>query len=234
MVDLEDRLRETLRRKAVSVPPHREVPKGLIQRALRQIARNMLGVLMAIAIVAVGAVTGVQALNNPSRRVPVTSPTLPATTPVPASTSACVSGDLSGTSRLMASSFTRREGFLLVTNEGTVACTLQGRAAVRILDVAAAPIDVVRKAVDPWWKVNGKADPGPLVALQPGQIAQLRIVWTSWCGAKDVPSTWEVALPGGGGTVRFALDTGHDIPSCSGQQQSTLRVGPFEPYTPQT
>ena len=56
MADFEERLRETLRRKAVAVPPKREVPPGLVRRALARIARNLSAIAIAIAIVAMAQI----------------------------------------------------------------------------------------------------------------------------------------------------------------------------------
>ena len=61
MGDVEERLRETLRRHAVVVPPRVEVPAGLVHRAGMRIARNLAVVALVVGIVAVGAVTGLAA-----------------------------------------------------------------------------------------------------------------------------------------------------------------------------
>src|SRR5438046_1837357 len=108
MADFEERLRETLRRKAVAVPPKREVPPGLVRRALARIARNLSAIAIAIAIVAIGTVTGVHALSGPSRdRLASTPP------PVPA----CRALDLSGSSHLVQpdGKSDTREGALTLT-----------------------------------------------------------------------------------------------------------------------
>jgi hypothetical protein len=220
MGDLEDRLREALRQRAAGVPPRLEVPKGMLQRARWRVARNLLGVLMAIAIVSVGTVTAIHALSGPVPRVP--------TMPAPSS-SACLASNLTGESKLTGNG-TSREGSLVLTNSGQTPCTLEGRPTVSIIAQGTFR-RLSNKAADPWWKVNGKASPERVVTLLPGEAAQIRVIWSSWCRSLRVSGAWlwQIMLPGAREPLRLVLNTAKDIPSCVDNRSSNLKVGPFEP-----
>jgi hypothetical protein len=228
MADFEDRLRETLQRRAVAVPPQREVPTGLVQRAWVRIVRNVSAVAIAIAIVAVGAITGVHALSGPAQDRPATSPR---------SAPTCQAINLSGASKLMASDRdpATREGYITVSNAGGTTCSLQSRPVVRILNPTGLRVPLRTSSVDPFWVIRGAGPPPdwPVVTLQPGDKAKIHIKWTSWCGqSRDTdPTTWQIEFAASGGTVVFPV-TGQDVPTCAAQgQDPTLRVGPFEPYS---
>jgi hypothetical protein len=228
MADLEDRLRETLRRRAVAVPPELEVPVGLVRRAWVRIARNLAAVAVAIAIVAMGAVTGVHALSGPPRDRPATSPQ-------PAPT--CQATNLLGASKLMASDGypETREGYLTVANDGGTACSLQGRPVVRILDPTGSGLDLRGGSVDPFWVMRGVGQPPdwPVVTLQPGDRAKIHVQWISWCNkSHDTdPTRWQIEFAGSAGKVLFPV-TRQDVPTCAEPAQDpTLRVGPFEPFS---
>jgi hypothetical protein len=220
MIDLEDRLRKTLRRKALTVPAVRAVPVGLIRRVLRRIARNGAGLVVLVAAASLGTVTGLHALSAASRPSPASVP--------PAR--ACVRSDLSGTARLDVVRLSR-EGSLVLTNTGRESCALGGTPTVRVLDAqgTALPQDV--GSVEQLWRTRGYAQPRgwPVVTLQPGASAGVHVLWESWCGNTHAPATWEVLLRDGGG-VRFGVDVRQGVPACS-DGTSTLKVGPFEPYS---
>jgi hypothetical protein len=225
MADLEDRLRDTLRRKAVAIPPRREVPPGLLRRALARIARNVSAIIVAVAVVAIGAVTGVHALSGPSQgRVATTPP------PVPA----CLAADLSGSSHLSQpdGESDTREGSLTVSNNGTATCSLRGNPVVRVLTTLTgiAPLD--EGDAEPFWRIRGPGKPPdwPVVTLLPGDKARIHVIWSNSCGAGGDPTRWEIELPAHGGKVTFDMDTHQDIPTClNGGAAATLKVGPFEP-----
>jgi uncharacterized protein DUF4232 len=228
MADLENRLRETLQRRAVAVPPQREVPAGLIQRAWARIVRNVSAVAFAVAVVAIGAVTGVHALSGQPQDRPATSPQ-----PAPA----CLAIDLRGASKLEASypDPATREGYLTVTNAGKTACSLQGRPVVRVVNPNGFGLSLRGGSVDPFWATRGLAPPPdwPVVTLQPGDKAKIHVQWTSWCkGTRDTdPTKWQIQFAASRGTVEFPV-TDQDVPICASQgQDPTLRVGPFEPYS---
>lgn len=231
MDEMEDRLREALRRHAVSVDTPRRVPAGLIHRAGVRIARNGAIALVAVAVVAVGMVGGVHALTA-SRHTPTSKPHL---------APACRANQLTGTSNLMISGkeSKSREGVLVVTNEGSTPCSVQDRPDVRVRDDAGTspPLDT-KKKIDPYWTTRGSTPPPdwPVVTLQPGDRAEIHVKWTNWCGGPDNPPVrWEIQLSGGRGVVRVALNHGQDIPNCTGASElSTLNWGPFEPFVPLT
>jgi hypothetical protein len=218
VIDLEERVRETLHRRAMDVQPKLEVPSGLIPRAGRRIARNFSGALVAVALVAVGAVTGFRALTGPDPQLPVDTP----------AQAACRASDLIGSSDLMTPEgmLNVREGRLVVTNEGSAACSLVNTPSVRVL-ADGETLDFTG-ALDPLWK---SPPPGwPVVTLQPGEKAMVRVRWTQWC-SMNVPTTWEIHFPGNRGTLSIPLDYRQEVPGCEGSDPSTLELGPFEPFS---
>src|SRR5438034_11060577 len=86
MVDVEDRLREMLRRRAGDVPIQVKAPPGMLRRAWRRILMAFTGAAVAVAVVAAGAVAGVRLLNQN-----VNGPASPAQT-----APACRASDLQG------------------------------------------------------------------------------------------------------------------------------------------
>jgi hypothetical protein len=217
MADLEDRLRRTLQESARRVPARVAVPPGLVRRAGRRITRNIAGGVLAVGLVAVALVGGVNTLRGSPRQIPITTPTLP-TSPGPTGP-ACLAENLSGKSRLMGSGV-RAEGYLVLTNEGAAACSLEGWPTVRILDAGGVPLrDVAAVQAD---------GPAQAVTVPPGGRARIRVVWTSWCGVDQTPTQWEIELPGRGQLVQFALNQNQAVPRCS-TENSELRVGPFVP-----
>ena len=82
MSDMDDRLRDLLRRKADDVPPHRDVPNSMIRRAHRRMAANAALVGGIALVLIVGVFAGLQAFAGSSPPVqPLTSPTTPAPHP---------------------------------------------------------------------------------------------------------------------------------------------------------
>jgi Domain of unknown function (DUF4232) len=223
MGDVEERLRETLRRHAVGVPPRLEVPAGLVHRAGMRIARNLSVVALVVAIVALGAVTGLAALNHSSRT--------PSGLPSP---QACQATHLSGETKLDALGNAALDGWVVVTNTGDAPCALQGAPSVMVLGDKGSALNLRSGQVDPFWKIRGMGPPPgwPVAVLQPGASAGFHIYWNSWCGQKN-RLTWAIGLPGGD-KFSFPVDLRQDVPICSAGRRSTLKVGPFEPYTPHT
>src|SRR5262245_25542258 len=213
MADLEERLRRTLQEKARAVPPRVAVPPGLVRRAGRRITRNIAGGVLAIGLVAVAVVGGVNALGGSPRQIPITTPTLP-TSPGPAE---CLAENLSGKSRLMGSG-AASEGYLVLTNTGGTVCSLKGWPTVQILDVGGATLRVADVQTD---------GPAQTVTVAPGEKARVHLMWTGWCMAQT-PAQWEIELPGRGGSLHFPLDKNQAVPRCS-TDSVELRVGPFVP-----
>lgn len=82
MSDMDDRLRDLLRRKADDVPHHKDVPPSMIRRAHRRMAVNAAVVGGVALVLIVGVFAGFQAFAGSSPPVqPLTSPTKPAPHP---------------------------------------------------------------------------------------------------------------------------------------------------------
>src|SRR5438093_317570 len=67
MLDVEERVREMLRRRAADVPPHAKAPPGMLRRAWRRIVVAFTGGVVAVAILA-GAARGVEDLAARGRK----------------------------------------------------------------------------------------------------------------------------------------------------------------------
>jgi len=82
MSDMDDRMRDLLRRKADDVPPHRDVPPSMLRRAHRRMAVNGIAVGAIALVLIVGVFAGFQAFAGSSPPVqPVGQPTTPAPHP---------------------------------------------------------------------------------------------------------------------------------------------------------
>ena len=81
MSDMDDRVRDLLRRKADDVPPHRDVPPTMIRRAHRRMAVNG-AVVGAVVLILIGGVfVGFQAFAGSPPVHPLGNPTTPAPHP---------------------------------------------------------------------------------------------------------------------------------------------------------
>src|SRR5947208_135016 len=91
MTQIDEELRDLLRRKADEVPLHGGVPSTLVGRARRRIALNSVGVGLAVIALAGGTFASVRAIqqHQASPRPFASGATNPAAT-----TSACTSGQL--------------------------------------------------------------------------------------------------------------------------------------------
>src|SRR5947209_20078779 len=102
--DMDDRVRDLLRRKADDLPPHRGVPRSVMSRARRRIALNALAALVAVAVVGGGAFAGVRALVASPSVVPGGSPApsvVPTTpSPAPPAITRCAASQLQATASL--------------------------------------------------------------------------------------------------------------------------------------
>src|SRR6266511_4036905 len=66
MLDVEDQVREMLRRRAADVPPRVHPPRGMLRRAWRRILVAFTGGVVVVALLAAGAAAGVRLLKQPS------------------------------------------------------------------------------------------------------------------------------------------------------------------------
>ncbi|HXY71828.1 MAG TPA: DUF4232 domain-containing protein [Actinomycetota bacterium] len=78
MSDMDDRMRDLLRRKADDVPPHRDVPPSMLRRARRRMAANGIAVGAIALVLIVGVFAGFQAFAGSSPPAqPAGQPTTP-------------------------------------------------------------------------------------------------------------------------------------------------------------
>jgi len=216
MANVEDQVREMLRRRAADVPPHVHAPPRMLRRAWRRMLIALTGGVLAVALLALGASEGVRLVNHSSGVASL------ATSP------ACRAAELQGTVRLSGGQG-HLAGSLEVTNAGNEACSLQGRPPLMIVDRHGTWLSIVEGSVAPWWTVQSRPEPKgwPVVTLQPGDSARLHIVWTSWCGFAQ-PMVWRIWLREAG-SLDFP-DPKSQSPICEGVS-SKVQVGPFEPAT---
>ena len=235
MPDIDDQLRELLRRKAHEVPPHSEVPAPMVSRAHRRIALNAMGVGLGIVLVASGAFAGVRTLGGPSVHRPAGSTTPPTTSsvqPTPSARTAppCTSAQLQAVASLEGAAGSR-EGEIVVTNRSSDQCALEGTPAITLLDPNLDPIvaGITFGSSPPGWVANGSAKPAgwPVVTLRSGGPASFRVRWSNWC-VGGVEPVWRIEVSGGGTVDVDGLDATM-VPPCNGPGRSTIEVGPFEP-----
>src|SRR6266542_2091375 len=182
MLDVEERVREMLRRRAADVPPHVQAPPGMLRRAWRRILVAFTGGAVAVTLLAVGAAAGVRLLNRPSEvGSQVTAP-------------ACSAAELRGTVRLQGAQG-HVVGSLVVVYAGSRTCSLQGQPRLMILDRKGTYLAVEEGLIAPWWTVQSRPEPKrwPVVTLLPGGSARLHVVWNSWCGFA-LPAVWGFVL----------------------------------------
>ena len=234
MSDIEDELRELFLRGAEEVPPHREVPRSLVRRARRRIARNAVGVGVAVLVLAAGAFSGVRALGGlPSQQPAGRSSHSPAQpTPSASTIPACTSAQLRAVGSMQGAAGSR-EGGITVTNLSGQTCTLEGTPAVTLLNQNLDPITsgVTFSSSPAGWVADRSPQPAgwPVVTLQPGDSASVRIRWSNWCPDGRAGPLWRIGIPGGGTVDVNGLDA-VSAPPCNGSgQPSLIEVGPFEP-----
>ena len=237
MNDMDDRLRESLERRAEDVPPRREVPPGLGGRAGRRIAVNSVLVGTAIVVVAAGLFAGVRAFTGPDEENLGGTPTPTATgahqTQASGSSGVpkCTAGRLRATGTFEGAAGSR-EGAIDLTNFSDARCTLRGRPTITVLKSAGHPITsgVTFLETVAAWQAEGTTKPAgwPTVTLGPGDAASVRIRWGNWCPQGRAAPLWRVGISGSGAVNVNGFDS--DPPPCNGQSlPSTIEVGPLEP-----
>src|SRR5919197_374320 len=240
MTDVKDEVRELLGRKADHVPPHRAVPRSLRRRIRRRIALNALVLGTLIVVLGAGAFAGVRALSGAGTVTPANSPSghpqSPSVQPSSsaATTAACTAGQLRAVASTEGAAGSR-EGAVRLENLSDGACTLQGTPTITLLDQNSNPITsgVTFVPAPAGWQAQGSPQPPgwPVVTLQPGDSASVRIRWGNWCPDGRAVPLWQMEIPGGGTVDVSGLDTAGP-PLCNGQSMpSTVKVGPFEPGT---
>ena len=250
MPDIDDELRRLFARKADEVPVHDRVPGSMMTRARRRIALNAMGVGLGVVLLASGAFAGVRTLGDrpgpgpaghstppPTRPAPSGSATPSPSRPTPSApvTQACTAAQLQAVAALQGAAGSR-VGEIAVTNVSSEACTLEGTPAITLLTKGLTPITtgITFGSSPAGWIANGSPKPAgwPVVTLEPGGAASIRISWGNWCLAGTGEPAWRIAV-GSGGTVTVAGFDASMVPPCNGPgQPSTIEEGPFEPRGP--
>ena len=229
MDDDPSKLEQVLRERAAQVPHLQEAPPKLLARARRRVARNALSSVVVIGLVVAGAsgILGMGVLRGSN-----VTPGSGTHSPTPAATTAaCTAADLHATANLDGA-MGSVVGSVDLKNVGATMCTLTGRPTVTLVEGSsgsALPVNVVD--VIPQWQADTKSPPAgwPVVSLDPGSAAAIRVSWSNECPQLSNPVSWSVELGDGGGLLDVA---GADslYPPCNGSAEpSTLQVGPFEP-----
>jgi hypothetical protein len=242
---MDDEIRELLRRKADEVPAHPAVPRSLTRRVRYRIARNAVAGAMALAVLGAGGFASVRALNAPGDAAPIGPVSTPTTQPTPsasptpsgsptppAGATACTSAQLRAVATMQGAAGSR-EGTVELTNLSQETCTLQGTPAITLLGHNGKPRTngVTFSSAPAGWEVEGSAQPSgwPVVTLQAGDSASVRIRWSNWCPGGRAAPVWRIEIPSGGTVDVRGMDS-TEPPPCNGPgQPSTIEVAPFEP-----
>ena len=154
-------------------------------------------------------------------------------TPVPAGPTLPVGGPCTA-AQLRASVATEgaagsREGEIVFTNVSEAFCTLQG-TSIWLPGTDGGRINGIHFVSSPArWQAEGDPKPEgwPVVTLEPGDRASIRLRWSNWCVTGVV--TWQTPLAAGGGILPIH-GIGQNPPPCNRPDQpATIETGPFEP-----
>jgi hypothetical protein len=220
-----NQLEQVLRDRAAEVPHIQDVPPTMLMRARRRVARNAVASVLGAVLIVAGASAGLANLHGSGGTLPETSGS------VAPPTTACAASDLQGTVSLDGA-MGSVEGSIDLTNVGGATCTLTGRPTVSISDAQGNEVRVQVTASDPQWKANTAPQPKgwPVVSLQPGSAASVRVRWSNACPQLSGPVSWKIDLGNGTGTLDASSADASFVPPCNGPTEpSTLEVGPFEP-----
>jgi len=198
----------------------------MLMRARRRVARNAVASVLGAVLIVAGASAGLANLGAIHRsHTPVSGGSV-----VPPSTR-CATSDLHGKVSLDGA-MGSVEGSIDLTNVGGATCTLTGRPAVSISDAQGNEVRVQVTASEPQWKADAAPEPQgwPVVSLQPGSAASVRVRWSNACPQLSGPVSWKIDLGNGAGTLDPSSADASFVPPCNGPTEpSTLEVGPFEP-----
>jgi len=220
-----NQLEQVLRDRAAEVPHVQDVPPTMLMRARRRVARNAVASVLGAVLIVAGASAGLANLHGSGGTLPETSGSV-----APPSTG-CAASDLQGTVSLEGA-MGSVEGSIDLTNFGGATCTLTGRPAVSISDAQGNEVRVQVTASEPQWKANAAPQPygWPVVSLQPGSAASIRVRWSNACPQLSGPVSWKIDLGNGAGTLDASSADASFVPPCNGPTEpSTLEIGPFEP-----
>ena len=227
---MDDDLRQldgVLRDRAAEVPQVQDVPPKMLARARRRVARNAVVFVLGAAAIVVGASAGLAAFgaqHGPGVAIPGDSGSS-------APSTVCAAPDLRAEASL-GGAMGSVEGSIRMTNVGGSTCTLSGRPTVSIFDSEGAQVALHVTNSEPQWQVDGAPEPAgwPVVSLQPGAAASVRVRWSNPCPQLSGPASWKLDLGNGGETLDVSGGDASLVPPCNGPAEpSTLEVGPFEP-----
>jgi hypothetical protein len=262
MRDLDVLLRESLRSDGVA---YREVttdPAGVFRRRYRR--RRVANVLAATSLVLLAGSAAGLALHGITRPASVIAPgpdttvvpwteatpgeptPLPSAAPASASTPRCRAAGLQAKFGFSVGAAGNDANVLAFANRTSYECALQGAPAVRLIRPSGEALQSEyaegsyfpdhgreRVAVKP-----GIALPADESRMQPG-IAMLYFTWAD-CDEADTAAFVEVALPGGGGSMRIAAPEGGFVrtaqPACDGNPSargSRVEVNNFQSVEPE-
>jgi hypothetical protein len=220
-----NQLEQVLRDRAAEVPHVQDVPPTMLMRARRRVARNAVASVLGAVLIVAGASAGFANLHGSGGTLPESSGSV-----APTST-ACAASDLHGAVSLEGA-MGSVEGSIDLTNTGAATCTLTGRPAVSIWNSQGQAVAVQVTASEPQWKANAAPQPQgwPVVSLQPGSAASVRVRWSNACPQLSGPVSWKIDLGNGAGTLDASSADASFVPPCNGPTEpSTLEIGPFEP-----
>lgn len=223
-----NQLQHVLRDRAAEVPHVQDVPPTMLARARRRVARNAVVSALAAVVIVVGATAGLAnlaALHGPRVAVPGDSGSA-----APPST-ACAAADLRANASLEGA-MGSVEGSIGLKNVGGTTCTLTGRPTVSIFSSTGHEVSLQVTESEPQWQADGTSQPQgwPVVGVQPGSSASVRVRWSNACPQLSGPASWKVDLGNGRGTLDVPNAGASLVPPCNGPSEpSTLEVGPFEP-----
>jgi hypothetical protein len=220
-------LEGVLRDRAAEVPQVQDVPPTMVARARRRVARNTVVFVLGAAVIVVGASAGLANLEAEHGPGVV----LPGDSGSSAPSTACAGPDLRAEVSL-GGAMGSVEGSIRLTNVGAGTCTLSGRPTVSIFSSTGHDVAPQVTESEPQWQVDGTPEPAgwPVVGLQPGSAASVRVSWSNACPQLSGPASWKLDLGNGGGTLDVSGPDASFVPPCNGPSEpSTLEVGPFEP-----
>jgi Domain of unknown function (DUF4232) len=227
MDDDRTQLERVLTDRAAEVPQVQEVPPTMVARARRRVARNAVVFVLGAAVIVVGASAGLATLgaqHGPGVVIPGDSGSS-------APSTACAAPDLrAGVS--LDGAMGSVEGSIRLTDVGRATCTLSGRPTVSIFSSQGDEVALQVTESEPQWQADGAPEPAgwPVVSLQPGSAASVRVRWSNACPQLSGPASWKLDLGNGGGTLDVSGAGASLVPPCNGPSEpSTLEVGPFEP-----
>jgi hypothetical protein len=227
MDDDRTQLEEVLRDRAAEVPQVQDVPPTMVARARRRVARNAVVFVLGAAVIVVVASAGLATLGAEHGSGGV----IPGDSGSSAPSTACAAPDLRAEVSLDGA-MGSVEGSIRLTNVGGGTCTLSGRSTVSIFSSTGHDVAPQVTESEPQWQADGAPEPAgwPVVSLQPGSAASVRVRWSNACPQLSGPASWKLDLGNGGGTLDVSGADASFVPPCNGPSEpSTLEVGPFEP-----